>query len=60
MSEGNKVGVDVVRTDVLGFLKDLAGGRVCHQLAADVEAVVKGILETGKPGKVRLTLTIGP
>lgn len=56
----NEVKADVVHTDVGEFIKTLGGGRTAFQMASELERVVKGVVETAKPGKLTLTVEIAP
>ena len=51
---------DTVKTDIHQFLHDLAGGSVAHDMATELEKVVKAVTETAKSGKLTLTIHIGP
>jgi len=52
--------VDAVQMDVLEFLKDVDGGSCTHEMTQQLEAVVRGIRETHKKGKLKLNLTLEP
>lgn len=52
--------VDNTRMDGLGLVAGIDGGAVAYGFSCQLAEVVKAVKETGKKGKVSITLTVDP
>ena len=53
-------GADVVSTNIVDTLQNVRKGAMLFDLADKLERLVRTIRETGKPGSIRLKLTLTP